>query len=123
MVHNTSLGRAAGLTDEQIADLDGDWNGSAAFDDREKAVIEWAEHVTHNTARRASEAFDRLRRHFDETEVIELTVAVAHRNMITRIQEALHTDLEGSTLPARTRDTIGAPPSTIDRYVREVLSR
>lgn len=123
MVHNTSLGRAAGLAEEQIAALDGDWRSSAVFDEREKAVIEWAEQVTHNTARRASAAFDRLREHFDETEIVELTVAVAHRNMITRIQEALHTDLEGSALPPRTRNTITAPPSTIERYVREVLSR
>lgn len=121
MVHNTSLGRAAGLSDEQIAVLDGDWRASALFDDRQKAVIDWAEHVTANTARRAGAAFERLTQHFDETEIVELTVAVAHRNMITRIQEALHTDLEGTALPPRTRIT--APASTLERYVREVLAR
>ena len=121
MVHNTSLGRAAGLTDEQIGALDGDWRASAAFDDRQKAVIEWAEHVSLNTARRASDAFDRLRAHFDEPAVVELTVAIAHRNMITRIQEALHTDLEGPDLPQRSRITTS--PAVLDRYVREVLAR
>ena len=104
-----------------MAALDGDWRGATCFDEREKAVIDWAEHVSLNTARRNLPVFERLRSFFDEPEVVELTVAIAHRNMVTRIQEALETDLEGDELPARTNITI--TPERLQRYVREVLSR
>jgi hypothetical protein len=50
---------------------------------------------------------------------VELTVAIAHRNMVTRIQESLETDLEGDTLPPRARITVSR--DTLARYVETVL--
>ncbi len=97
----------------------GDHRASGLFCERELAVIEWAESVALNTARQNRVAFEALRRHFSDPEIVELTVVVAHRTMINRIQEALWTDLEGPEIPKNTRAEILG--DVLGRYVGEVL--
>lgn len=90
-----SLGQAAGIPQEKIDALDGDYAASGAFTSEETAVLRWAEAITNNTAKTDPDAFAGVRAFLSDREIVELTVAVAHRNMITRIQDALWTDLEG----------------------------
>jgi len=61
---------------------------SELFDAAEKTVIEYAAQMTLDVT--VSEAvFNRLRSHFDTTEIVELTSAIATYNMVARFLVAL----------------------------------
>ena len=93
--HNMPLGRKLGLTEEQIAAARGDDYGtSPLFDDRQKAAIRWAEVVTNMTARDDEAAFQAMKQHFSEKQIVELTVFCGMWNYSNRLCEALHVDLE-----------------------------
>ena len=93
--HNMPLGRKMGLSDEQIAAARGDeYMASPLFDDRQKAAIRWAEVVTNMTARDDEAAFQAMKRHFTEKQIVELTVFCGMWNYSNRLCEALHVDLE-----------------------------
>ncbi len=74
---------------------------SPLFGEREKAVIKWAELVTWNKARYDDEAFAQLAKHFDSTEIVELTTVAAFRGLMNRFMDSLHIELEGPKLQAR----------------------
>lgn len=95
MAHNVSLGGAVGLSEEQIAAVTGaDYESSASLTDRDKAVVRWAESVTLNRARRDMDGFARLKEHFTDDEIVELTWVAALFNMINRITDSLWLDVE-----------------------------
>ena len=97
-----SLGQAAGIPENKIEALRGDYAGSGLFTAEELAVLRWADAITLNTAKTDNDAFAGVRAFLSDREIVEITVAVAHRNMITRIQDALWTDLEGSDVAPST---------------------
>jgi len=93
--HNVELGRSLGLTDEQIIELSGDeWRRSTVFGDKQKVVIAWAEAVTDRSANGNEEVFAGMRRHFDDTRIVELTLIIAMWNLSNRFAEALHLVVE-----------------------------
>jgi alkylhydroperoxidase family enzyme len=95
MSHNVPLGRKIGLTQEQIEAAQGsEYMASPALDDRQKAAIRWAEAVTNLTAREDEAAFQAMRQHFSEKQIVELTVFCGMWNYSNRLCEALHVDLE-----------------------------
>jgi 4-carboxymuconolactone decarboxylase len=123
--HNTALALRQGLPPAKLAALDIlDLDRADALTETERAVLAWTDAVTRNTARRQTDTFAELERHLSTVEIVELTVAVAHRNMINRIQEALWTDLEDEDSPRSTLGSTGRGDRarTADRWVREVLS-
>ena len=63
-------------------------------------AIEWGEAVTLNRAGADDPLFERLRAHFSDQEVIELTMAAALWNMTNRLNESLHTQLDVHTAGA-----------------------
>lgn len=120
MTHNRSLGQAAGVAEEDLDALEGPVDDNPRFTDREIAALRWTIAVVHNTARREQATFDALPEYFSEDEIVELTVLAAHRTMITRIQEALCTDLEDSDFPANDRPRVAADG---DEWVRWYAQR
>ena len=95
MSHNVPLGRKVGLTAAQIAAAQSDdYAASPALDERQKAAVRWAEAVTSMTARDDEAAFQAMRRHFTEQQIVELTVFCGMWNYSNRLCEALHVDLE-----------------------------
>jgi alkylhydroperoxidase family enzyme len=95
MSHNVPLGQKLGLSEQQIAVARGsDYMASPLFDDRQKAAIRWAEVVTNMTARDDAAAFQAMKTHFTEKQIVELTVFCGMWNYSNRLCEALHVDLE-----------------------------
>jgi hypothetical protein len=76
--------------------------------------------VTRNEAQGRPDAFARLRSHFSEAEIVELTVTAAHRNMINRINNALAIEVEDPALPSHT--SLRVTPERLARYAAEVLA-
>lgn len=84
----TALGRTAGVTEEQMRDFH-DYRTSPAFSEVEKLVLEYADELTSEPVAISDELFARLREHFDEPQIVELTSAVAIENYRARFNNAL----------------------------------
>ena len=68
------------------------WRESTLFSEKEKAALEWTEAVTKISPEGISdEVYDRVRAHLSETEISELTFAVAVINAWNRLNISLQT--------------------------------
>ena len=76
------------MTDEQIRALTF-YQRNSLFDDREKAVILYADRVTRSAAVIREAALEDLRRHFSEEQIVELTLVIAVANFTNRFNDAL----------------------------------
>jgi len=63
-----------------------------AFDEVDRLVVEYATLVTQNAGRIRDNVFDRLRRHFSEAEIVELTLRIALAGFYNRFNDALQID-------------------------------
>jgi 4-carboxymuconolactone decarboxylase len=89
--HHCPMALAAGVTEEQLAALDG-WSDSPLFDDRERAVLRCADEV-HATAL-SDEAYAELERHLVPGEVVELVMIAAFYQAVARVLQALRVEVE-----------------------------
>ena len=77
--------RAAGESEQRLYSLDA-WRESPFYSERERAALEWAEIVTLVSETHVpDDAFARVREHFDEAEVVNLTMAVVTINGWNRL--------------------------------------
>jgi len=82
------------VTDEQLAALP-EFATSPAFSELESTVLEYASEMTKTPVEISDDLFARLRRHFDEAQVIELTAAIAWENYRARFDHALGIQAQG----------------------------
>jgi alkylhydroperoxidase family enzyme len=82
------VGSRAGLDAEKILALS-DYATSPLFDDRERAALEYADAMTAPGVPVRNELFARLRRHFDDDTLVELTALIAWENASSRFNRAL----------------------------------
>lgn len=83
---------AAGVPQAQIDDIPY-WRNSAAFNDSEKAVLQYTDEETMDIGV-SEEAFAAIRSIFSEQQIVELTVTIGYYNMVSRILETLQVELE-----------------------------
>lgn len=103
--HNRMWATSAGVSAAKIEALSDGVLDSAEFTDAEQAAIAWAKSVAANNARRDIDSYERLRTHFTEAQIVELTVVAAYRTMINLLQEAFWTDLEDADTSAHEHGT------------------
>jgi AhpD family alkylhydroperoxidase len=82
------LSRKAGVTDEQLRTLHA-YRESPAFSPLERLVLEYAEAMCQTPVLISDELFARLREHFDEGQIVELTAGIAIENFRARFNDAL----------------------------------
>jgi AhpD family alkylhydroperoxidase len=76
--------RAAGETEQRLYTLSV-WHETTFFTDRERAALEWAEHLTLIAKQRVpDDVFERVSAQFDEKEIVNLTLAVVTINAWNR---------------------------------------
>jgi AhpD family alkylhydroperoxidase len=68
---------------------------SPLFSEREKAALAYAEAVTSAGRFPEAEHFERLRRHFDDDALLELTALVAFQNLSSKFNTALGVEAQG----------------------------
>jgi len=90
--HVPQLTAADGLSDAECAAL-ADWRSASSFGPRERAALAYADAMTQNIAV-PDAVFEDLRPHFDERQIVELSVLVGLYNMHTRVFTALGIDPE-----------------------------
>ncbi len=80
---------------EQIELLDGDgWKESPLFDEKERAAIRWSDEVSGLTAKQNNFAFDEMKKHFTDRQIVELTFVCGMWHLSGRLAEALHLVVE-----------------------------
>ena len=93
-IHATHYAPEAGITPQQIAALDGSEN-SNLFQPAHRALLAYATAMT--TAIEVPDVvFDKLRQHYSNAQIVELTVLIGAYNMHTRVTRALRIDPEAS---------------------------
>mgnify|MGYP005845591429 CR=1 FL=1 len=92
--HHEPAGRKAGLSQEQIDQLDESGFGSDDFSEAEQAVIRFA-YETSRDVESSDEAIEALKKHYSLEHIAEITFVVATANFIQRIGKNLGAELEG----------------------------
>jgi alkylhydroperoxidase family enzyme len=80
----------SGVTQAQI-DAIGAGTAPAGLQPADLAVLDYTEAMT-RSIRVDDATFERIRQHFDEQEMVELTATIAGYNLVSRFLEALHID-------------------------------
>jgi len=110
------------ITEDQIDAIGGDlYLDSELFTDREKAAIEWAQHVTLNTARSRDDVFERLAAHFDAAEIVELTLMSVFFNMFNRLMDSLRVDVEVPSEVDLIKSSLHLDPERVRGYLGTIL--
>src|SRR5215212_6092378 len=84
----SQVARRSGLSDEQLLELPR-YRESGLFGELEKLVLDYATGMSRTPVEVSDALFDRLRGHFDEAQLVELTSAIALENMRGRFNLAL----------------------------------
>jgi AhpD family alkylhydroperoxidase len=88
------LAQKSGIAQETLRELS-NWRTSPAFDERDRLVLEYAEAMTRTPVEVSDQLFARLREHFDERQMVELTMAIGLENTFSRTNWALGIHGEG----------------------------
>jgi AhpD family alkylhydroperoxidase len=82
---------AEGESEQRLYALDA-WRETPFFDERERAALEWTEAVTRVAETHVpDDVYERVRRHFTDEELVDLTLAVANINAWNRLNIAFRT--------------------------------
>jgi alkylhydroperoxidase family enzyme len=87
--------------DQKVTSLGG-WRESTAFSDLECVALDYAERMTYTGHKVDDALFGRLKEHFSETQIVELTAAIALENFRSKFNPALGVESQGfCVLPKR----------------------
>lgn len=84
----------AGATDDKIRQVP-TWRDSELFSAMEKDALEYAEKMTITGEKVTDELWGRLRGHFTEAQLVELTAAVAVENFRSKFNVPLGVEAQG----------------------------
>jgi len=79
------------VTEEQIKSLTF-YQRSDAFDEKEKAVIRYADSVTRGAAAMGDKSLDEMQRFFSDDEIVELALVICVANFTNRFNDALQVE-------------------------------
>ena len=92
--------RAAGETEQRLYALNA-WRETPFFSERERAALGWTESVTRVSKTHVSdESYEGVCQHFDEQELVDLTLAIVAINSWNRLAISFRT-VPGSYQPSR----------------------
>ncbi len=88
------MGSELGVSDEKILALEEN-NTSALYDEKERVALEYADAITLSDRDVDDGLFERVRRHFDEDALVELTATIAWENSSSKFNRALRVPSQG----------------------------
>ena len=90
---HTKDARAAGETEQRLYALSA-WREAPFYTERERSALEWAEALTLISQNDVSdELYLRVRQHFDEKELVDLTLGIATINAWNRLSVGFRTEV------------------------------
>lgn len=99
---HTKEAKKAGFSDQWIA-LIAVWEESSLFDEKERAVLNWAESITNVSKTHIPDSdFALMKEHFSDAEIAKLSTAIATINVWNRMALALRLQhpIDHGTVPA-----------------------
>ena len=122
LAHYEASGRSAGLSDDRIETIKSDQAMTGGkLSPRESAALLWADHISANTARRNEDVFGRVQPHFNDAELVELTVLCTTTDMVNRVHNALRVPIEPPAEFAKLHRSNVLDPGRLKRYVEAIL--
>ncbi len=94
-VHSRTYALNEGLTPAQVDALT-EWSASGLFSDQQRALLAYVDAMTRQIDV-SDKVFETVRAHYNERQVVELTMLVGAYNMLTRVLKALKIDPEPPT--------------------------
>jgi alkylhydroperoxidase family enzyme len=91
---NTAVGRKRGIPEDKLEAVDR-YAEHPGFTERERVALAYAEMVTISPNDISDAQFADVRRHFDEREIVELTVQAAFENFRARVNRSLRIEDDG----------------------------
>jgi 4-carboxymuconolactone decarboxylase len=88
--HVPALTTPEGITEEELAELPR-WRMATCFSEPERAALAYTDTMTRDIEV-PDTVFNELRRHFNDRQIVELTVLIGSYNMNTRVLKALEID-------------------------------
>jgi alkylhydroperoxidase family enzyme len=77
------------VTEVELQDV-ANWEHSKILSERERVAIEYAEAVSKTPVRVSDDLFARLKKHFSDDQIVELTASIAFENYRARFNRALY---------------------------------
>lgn len=85
----SAVGRQKNLvTDEELNEV-ANWQHTKILSERERTAIEYAEEMSKTPVRVSDELFERLKKHFSDEQIVELSASIAYENYRARFNHAL----------------------------------
>lgn len=91
---NSATALKRDISEEKLSLLSS-FEDSALYTAREKAALSYAESVTYSDRQPTDDDFRRLREHFDDDAIIELTALIAFQNLSSKFNAALGVEPQG----------------------------
>ena len=88
------MGSELGIPNEKILALE-EYATSSLYDEAERVALEYADAITLSDRDVTDDLFARVRRHFDDDEIVELTAAIAWENYSSKFNRALRVPSQG----------------------------
>jgi alkylhydroperoxidase family enzyme len=76
------------VSDEELNEV-ANWEHTKVLSERERTAIEYAEEMSKTPVRVSDELFERLKTHFSDEQIVELTASIAYENYRARFNHAL----------------------------------
>jgi alkylhydroperoxidase family enzyme len=89
-----AVGVKLGIASAKLEALD-DYGTSGEFSQRERAVLEYAERITRHDQEVSDDCVARLREHFSENDVVELTFIVGFQTFASKFAKAFQLPPQG----------------------------
>jgi len=93
------VGSRNGISREKLEALLGDYPASPLFTDAEKVALEYADAITDTRRDVDDDLFARLKRHYDDDTIAELTMIIAWENASSRFNRAFRIPSQGFWKP------------------------
>lgn len=89
-----AVGVKVGISEAKLADLPS-YKASPWFSERETAALEYAERITRDDEEVSDACFARLREHYSEPEIVELTFIVGYQTFASKFAKAFQLAPQG----------------------------
>jgi len=83
-----------GVSPEMVAALN-NWQDNALFDQRQLVALDYADAITRTERQVSQEMIDRLKTHFNDDALVELTAVIAFQNLSSKFNSALDVPAQG----------------------------
>lgn len=90
----SAVGRQKSLVSDEELNEVANWEHTKVLNERERVAIEYSEEMSKTPVRVSDELFGRLKKHFSDEQIVELSASIAYENYRARFNHALNIESE-----------------------------